>query len=148
MSRIRIELPGRFDFSQEFELHASHINHGGHLDSVQLLSIVSEARVRFFRWLGYSEAEVEGLAPIVADQAVQYRSQAFYGETVHVGMAADDHHKHGFDLAFGMHSPIDGREIARGKIGIVFVNLSTGRAVPSPPAFHRALSEVRCREEA
>ena len=61
MPRIQFALPERFVFSTELQIYISHVNQGGHLDNAQLLTLVSEARVRFFQSLGYREAGVEGL---------------------------------------------------------------------------------------
>ena len=48
MARIQIELPEQFNFSTDITLYGSHMNYGGHLDNALLLTVVSEARVRFF----------------------------------------------------------------------------------------------------
>lgn len=60
------------------------MNQGGHLDNAQLLSLVSEARLRFFQSLGYAEADVEGVSTVVGDMVAQYKSEAFHGETLRV----------------------------------------------------------------
>ena len=67
MPRIQFELPEQFTFSTEIQIYISHVNQGGHLDNAQLLTLVSEARVRFFQALGYLEANIEGLAVVVGD---------------------------------------------------------------------------------
>ena len=67
MVRVVFDLPAHFDFVTELQVYISHVNQGGHLDNAQLLSLVSEARVRFFRSLGYPEADVAGLATVVGD---------------------------------------------------------------------------------
>src|SRR5512133_2024778 len=73
MARIQIRLPSQFAFSTDIALYQSHINYGGHLDNALLLTLVSEARVRFFKSLGYTELNVEGVGILVADAALQYR---------------------------------------------------------------------------
>jgi acyl-CoA thioester hydrolase len=55
MPRIQIDLPEHFAFSTEITLYLSHMNYAGHLDNALLLSVVSEARARFFMSLGYTE---------------------------------------------------------------------------------------------
>ena len=59
MPRIQYDLPEPFVFSTELPIYTSHINWGGHLDNAQLLSLVGEARSRFFLWLDYEERRVE-----------------------------------------------------------------------------------------
>ena len=102
MTRIHIELPERFVFSTELPLYISHINYAGHLDNALLLTLVSEARVRFFKSLGYGELDVEGFGIVIADAAVQYKSEAFPGEIMVVRMAAADFGKYGCALFWHM----------------------------------------------
>ena len=113
-------------------MYISHVNQGGHLDNAQLLSLASEARVRFFRSLGYPEADVAGLSTVVADIVAQYKSEAFHGETLIVEMAPQDFNRYGFDLVFRMTEKTQGREIARGKIGIVFIDRASRRPASIP----------------
>ena len=135
MARIRIELPDRFAFSTAIPLLISHINYGNHLDNAQLLGVVSEARLRFLKSLGYTELDVEGVGIIVADAALQYRSEAFHGETMRVEMGVADFHEHGCDLVWRMTEAASGREVARGKTGIVFFDYAARKVAPVPEKF-------------
>jgi acyl-CoA thioester hydrolase len=91
--------------------------------------------VRFFKSLDYSELDVEGVGIIVADVAAQYRSEAFHGETMVVEMAADDFSKYGCDLVWRMSEQASGREVARGKHGIVFFDYAARKPAAVPPGF-------------
>lgn len=135
MARIKIELPERFIFSTELPIYINHINFGGHLDNALLLTLVSEARARFFQSLGYTELDVEGGGIIAADAAVQYKSEAFHGETMVLEMAADDFNKYGCDLVWRMSDKATGREVARGKTGIVFFDYEQRKVRSVPEAF-------------
>lgn len=135
MPRIKIDLPERFLFSTDLPIYIGHINYGHHLDNSQMLSLVSEARVRFFKSLGYTELDVEGVGIIVADVAAQYRAEAFHGETMVVEMSADDFNKYGCDLVWRLSDQASGREIARGKHGIMFFDYAARKASTVPPAF-------------
>jgi len=135
LARIQIELPERFVFSTALTIYINHINYGNHLDNSALLSLVSEARVRFFKSLGYSELDVEGLGIIVADAAVQYRSEAFHGEVLRFEMTAHDFNKYGCDLVWRASEQDSGREVARGKTGIVFFDYAARQPAAVPAAF-------------
>ena len=143
MARIHIQLPPQFAFSTEILLYQSHMNYGGHLDNALLLSVVSEARVRFFKSLGYTELDVEGVGILVADAALQYRSEAFHGETLRVQMLADDFNPYGFDLVFSMTEKTSQREVARGKVGVVFVDPEHKRVALLPQAFRQRLDRLK-----
>jgi len=137
MARIKIDLPEQFGFSTELPIYLSHINYGNHLDNALLLTLVSEARSRFFQSLGYRELDVEGLGIVVSDAAVQYRSEAHHGETMRVSMQAMDFNKYGFDLVWQMLDVVSGREVARGKTGIVFFDYTLKQIASVPFAFAR-----------
>jgi acyl-CoA thioesterase FadM len=147
MARLQFPLPNRFLFSTDIPIYISHVNQGGHLDNAQLLTLVSEARVRFFKWLGYQgELDIEGQSIVVGDMMAQYKSEAFYGETMQVDMVPDDFNKYGFDLVFRLQDKATGREVARGKTGGVFIGPVEGDAhakkvAPPPASFLRRLAE-------
>ncbi len=146
MARIQFELPAQFLFSTDIPIYISHVNQGGHLDNAQLLSLVSEARLRFFRWLGSrGELDIEGLSIVVGDMMAQYKSEAFYGETLQIDMVPDDFNKYGFDLVFRLRDKESGREVARGKTGVVFVGDAPegGKKVAPLPAAFRAKLQAR-----
>lgn len=142
MARIHIQLPEQFTFATDLTLYQSHLNYGGHLDNALLLTLVSEARVRFFKALGYTELDVEGVGILVADAAVQYRSEAFHGEVMVVQMAAADLGPKGCDLVWCMSEQSSQREVARGKTGIVFFDYRSHKVAPMPSAFRDKLAKL------
>ena len=142
MARVVFDLPPHFGFSTELQIYISHVNQGGHLDNAQLLSLVSEARVRFFKSLGYPEADVAGLSTVVGDIVAQYKSEAFHGETLRVEMTPQDFNRYGFDLVFCMTEKTQGREIARGKTGIVFIDRAARKPAPIPESIRQLLLQA------
>lgn len=142
MARIQFQLPERFTFSTEVQVYIGHINHGHHLDNARLLGLVSEGRVRFFRALGYTnELNLDGMTVAVGDVVVQYMSEAFYGETLRIDLLPDDASRYGFDLVFRLSEVQTEREVARGKLGMVFIDPTTKRATPIPEAFRQRLHD-------
>ncbi len=135
MARILIDLPETPFFRTEIPLYVQHINHGKHLDNAQLVALVGECRSRFLKHLGYSGGDVEGLAYVVADVAVQYKSEAFYPEVLILEMTPMDFHKYGCDLVFRATESVTGREVARGKQGIIFVDPEARKVAAVPAAF-------------
>lgn len=141
MARVLIDLPPRFAFSTEITIYIGHINYGHHLDNAALVGLVSESRVRFFKHFGYSELDVEGVGIVVADAALQYKSEAFHGETLVFEVAPADFNKYGCDLVWRTTDKASGREVARGKTGILFFDYQARRPVGVPPAF-RSKTEI------
>lgn len=143
MSRIQFALPERFVFATQIQIYISHVNQGGHLDNAQLLTLVSEARVRFFKSLGYRESDVAGCPIVVGDLVAQYKSEGFHGETMRVRMVPMDFNRYGFDLVYCMDCVDTGREVARGKIGIVFIDRTARKPAPVPTAFQVQLENLQ-----
>lgn len=135
MTRVQIQLPEHFAFSTAIPLYVNHINSAGHLDNALLLTVVTEARARFFIAQGYEELNVEGFGMIMADAAVQYKSEAFHGEVMVVEMAPMHFHRKGFDLVYRMSDQASGREVARGKSGMLCFDYGQRKVVPVPEAF-------------
>ena len=143
MPRIQFNLPDHFVFAADIQIYISHVNQGGHLDNAQLLTLVSEARVRFFKSLGYTEGNVAGFPIVVGDMVAQYKSEGFHGETMRGSMVPQDPNKDGFDRVYRMECLDTGREVARGKIGIVFVDRQTRTVALVPEAFWRKVAELK-----
>ncbi len=143
MARIKIELPQDFIFSTELAVLIGYINYGGHLDNGAVIDIVSEARMRFFKHLGYSEGNIEGVGIIVADAAIQYKSEAFHGETLVVHYNVRDFTRVGCDLVYKITEKLSGREVARGKTGIVFFNYSKRETVSVPEKFRLQIASQK-----
>lgn len=140
MARIQFETPASFPFAVSLPIYHSHINSANHLDNAQMLSLVAEARVRFFQWLSRPLSQpIEGLNTAVGDVVAQYKSEAFYGETMRIHLVPGDLNKYGFDLIFRMDDEATGRVVSCGKTGIVFVDPLSKRAAPMPEAFRKQL---------
>lgn len=135
MPRVHIDLPESLPFTTEMPIYVSHINEAGHVDNAQLLTLVSEARQRFFRSMQYTQVDVEGLGIVVADAAIQYQSEAFYGETLVIEMGATDFSKYGCDLAYQIRDKASARDVARGKTGIVFFDYGARKIARVPAPF-------------
>lgn len=132
MARISIELPDSFSFAKEIELTERHMNIGNHLDNALLLTLVSEARTGYWSQLGYSPFDLEGVATIVADAAVVYKAEAFSGEIMVVEQALRDFHQYGFDIVWRVSDKASGREVARGKHGVLCFNFAARKVAPIP----------------
>jgi len=139
MARIDIALPEHFSFLTEITVLSLHINYAAHLDNALLLSLVNDARMRYWHALGYGMQDIEGILPIVGDAALQYKSEAFLGEVMVVELAARDFHKYGFDLVWRMREKTTAREVARGKTGILCLDVATRKLTAIPQKFFASL---------
>jgi acyl-CoA thioester hydrolase len=140
MSRIKIELPGKFVFHCKIPVRITDINYGNHLGNDSVLSIIHEARVQFLAHYGCTELNVFGKALIMTDVAIAFKSEGFYGDTLEVGIIPEEFTEHGFDLLYKLTSVKTGKEIAAAKTGMVCFNYDTRKVAPLPGEFSRLFS--------
>jgi acyl-CoA thioesterase FadM len=104
MSRVKIQLPEQFSFRCSISVRITDINYGGHVGNDAVLSIIHEARMQYFKSLGYAEMNVGGAGTIMADVAVEFKHELFYGDIVAVSVTAGELSKVGFDLIYKLET--------------------------------------------
>jgi acyl-CoA thioester hydrolase len=134
MGRIHIEVLSEFLFETTLEVRASDLNYGNHLGHDSVLTIMQEARIRFYRTLGFvNELNFEGdVGQVISDVAVVYKSEAFLGDVLICKIAAADFNKYGFDLIYILINNETQKEVARGKTGIVCFDYSSRKITQVP----------------
>ena len=142
MSRIKIEIPEKFIFKTEIPIRITDINYGGHFGNDSLLSIIHEARVRFFKSLGFDELDVEGVGIIMTDAQVQYKQEGFYGDILIIEIALTDFTPIGFDFIYRVTNKNTLKEIALAKTGIVFFNYDERKTAKIPAGFKERIEEL------
>lgn len=139
MGRLKIQLPDQFDFSTEIPLRITDLNYGGHLGNDVALALLHEARVRFLRYHGFTEHDIGGAGILMADAALVYKSEGFYGDTLQVEVGTMDFTRVGCDVVYRVSRKKDGREIVHAKTGIVGYDYERKRVVRLPGVFLRAM---------
>jgi acyl-CoA thioester hydrolase len=119
MPRIKIDLPADFNFSTIIPVRITDINYGGHVGNDAILSLLHEARLQFLRHLGYSELEFSGVGLIMADVAIEFKSELFYGDTLIASVTPGELGKVGFDVIYRLE-----KEKAKGDPAKVIVALA------------------------
>ena len=135
MGRVKLEIPTDFIFETELPIRIGDINYGGHLGNDAVLSLVHEARIRFFKSNGFTELDVAGAGIILSDVVIVYRAEAFYGQTLRVEVTAGDFTRTGCDLFYRLTDRESGNEVARSKTGIAFFDYDRRKVVAVPDAF-------------
>lgn len=144
MPRIQLELPAAFLYSCELTVRAADLNYGNHVGNDSMLTIMQEARIRFYRSMGYkNELNFEGsVGHIVADAAVVYKSEAFLGDVLVIQVGINDFNKYGFDMFYRITNKITAKEVAIGKTGIVFFDYDTRKVAGIPAAFMQKVNAL------
>lgn len=121
MARIKLVIPERFSFKCEIPVRITDVNYGGHVGNDAILSIIHEARMQFLTKLGYTETEFAGTGMIMADAAIEFKGELFYGESVTVSVTAADLSKIGFDVYYKLEKEVKTNTIlvALAKTGMI-----------------------------
>jgi acyl-CoA thioester hydrolase len=134
MGRVQIEIPSNFLYETILDVRASDLNYGNHLGHDSVLTIMQEARIKFYRTLGFeNELSFQGdVGQVISDVAVVYKSEAFLGDVLLCKIAAADFNKYGFDLIYLLINNQTQKEVARGKTGIVCFDYSSRKIAQIP----------------
>lgn len=112
MARIQITVP---DTSALAVIHIpvriTDINYGNHLGNDALVSIIHEARMRFLQQHQLSELDAGGIGLIMADLAVSYKKESFYGDQLSISIYADAIARASFELIYKITTQREGKEI-------------------------------------
>jgi acyl-CoA thioester hydrolase len=98
--RVKIEFLTPFVFQVDIPVRISDINYGGHVGNDAILSLVHEARIAFFSNWKMTEMNAGGVSIIMADAAVQYRAEAFYGDIIKVEICVGEISSIAFELYY------------------------------------------------
>lgn len=140
MARIKIDLPDKFSFSTNIPILISDINRGGHLGWDSMFRILNEATVQFWNLLDLPEAEGERISRITVDAGINYRQQAYHGQTLRVEIDTNEFTNKGFNLVYRVTELDSGTEIARAKSGILCYDYQKQKVIPIPDELRNKLS--------
>lgn len=134
MSRIKIELPEQFSFSCSIPVRISDINYGGHVGNDAILSILHEARLQFLKSHDWTEMDVAGVSLIMSDVGIEFKGEAFYGETIIAAVTASDATRVGFHLYYKLTKQTADKEVivALAKTGMVCFDYKSRKVVLLP----------------
>jgi acyl-CoA thioester hydrolase len=100
MSRIKIDLPDSFAFSTNLSVQITDLNYGAHVGNDKVLSFLHEARVRYLQSFGYTEFNMEGIGLIMADAALIFKNEIFYGDPLLISIQPTEFSRVGFELIY------------------------------------------------
>lgn len=139
MARVKLDVPDRLPFSTELQVRITDVNYGGHLGNDALLGLLHEARVQFFRSLGWTEQNVGGAGIIMTDAVLAYRAESFAGDRLRIAVGAADPAATSCDIVYRVTQAGSGALVATGKTGIAFFDYTARRVVAMPEEVRHVL---------
>lgn len=128
-----------FPFFTDFEVRYGDLDTLGHVNNVAYFVYMETARLRYIMALG--ERIGQPLPDIVVGSArCDYRTPAYFGETMRVGVRVTRVGRSSVDLAYRIAQRDSGRLVAEGHSVTVFVDPASGRSTPLPPDWREVLA--------
>lgn len=142
MSRVKIEMPEYFSFTTKIPVRITDVNYGGHVGNDSILSILHEARLQYLQQFGYSEMNMEGAGIIMADVAIEFKMEAFYGDVLIASVTAGNFQRAGFDLYYRIEKTAGEKmiTIANAKTGLICYDYTRKKICAIPETAVKMLS--------
>jgi acyl-CoA thioester hydrolase len=124
MARVKLVITTDKIFTANIPVRISDINYGNHVGNDSFVSILHEARLQWLNSHGFTELDIEGTGLIMSDLAVEFKQEAFYGDTIEVVLSTGDITSAGFELYYQLFTNRNNQQqlLARAKTGMVCYN--------------------------
>jgi len=134
MAIIKIDLPNTFSFSCDIPGRITDLNYGGHVGNDTVLTIIHEARMQFLKQLGYTEMDFGGTGMLMADVAIEFKSELFYGDIVIASVITGEISKVGFELLYKLEKKAGSikKLVAAAKTGMICYDYERKKIVAVP----------------
>ena len=142
MQRVKIQLPQKFDFSCKIPIRITDLNYGGHVGNDAILSLLHEARLQYLNHFQFSELDFGGVSLIMADVAIQFKNELFYGDTIIASVAAVEFSKVAFEIYYKLEKQNGDKRlmIAAAKTGMVCYDYINKKIAQVPQEVKERLS--------
>jgi acyl-CoA thioester hydrolase len=137
MARVRLDIPAHKIFTTDIPVRITDINYGNHVGNDALVSIVHEARMQWLASNNFTELKIGGAALIMADLAVEYKAESFYGDTLTVAISIGEITKISFEIFYEITTTRNDKKIviANAKTGVVCFDYGARKVIAIPPIF-------------
>ena len=137
MARIKLTLPEHKIFTTKIAVRITDINYGNHLGNDALVSMLHEARMQWLTSLNYTELNIKNASLIMADLAVEYKSESYYGDVFLIDIFIGEITKVSFEIFYNIYTMRKGESIliAKAKTGMVCYDYDAKKVVNIPEEF-------------
>ena len=141
MGRIKLIIPEHKIFSTEIAVRITDINYGNHLGNDALVSMLHDARMQWLSSLNYTELNIENAALIMADLAVEYKAESFYGDVLFIGISIGEITKVSFEIFYEVTAIRSDKKIliAKAKTGMVCYDYEAKKVANIPKRFSQII---------
>lgn len=141
MARVKLEIPENKIAVLTVPVRITDINYGNHAGNDAFVSIMNEGRMQWLKQYGYTELNVEGTGLILADLAVEFKAEAFYGDNIEIEISIGEISKVSFELYYRLSAKRNENNIllALAKTGMVCYDYEVKKVVTIPEKLRKIL---------
>jgi acyl-CoA thioester hydrolase len=141
MARVKLDIPQNKIFATDIPVRITDINYGNHVGNDALVSIVHEARMQWLAHNKYTELNLAGAALIMADLAIEYKAESFYGDALNVAISIGEITKISFEIFYEITTTRNDKKIliANAKTGMVCFDYEARKVMSIPEQFLKFL---------
>lgn len=134
MTRLKIDLPEKKLLTVSVPVRITDINYGNHVGNNAIVEIIHEARVQFLQKYNFTELNVAGVALIMSELLVEYKSESFYQDVLEVTIFCGEITRVAFELFYQVSAKRNGQEvlIALAKTGMVCYDYKMKKVIAVP----------------
>lgn len=138
--RVKIQFPEHKLFSTDLRIRITDVNYGNHTGNDSMVGLLHEARLQWLVSIGFSELNAGGTSLIMADLAIAYKNETFYGDEITIEIYVDTITAKSFNLYYKVFKKNDPEMIeATAKTGMACFDYDERKIVPMTDALRNAL---------
>lgn len=142
MARVQLDLPEQFIYTHTINVRMTDLNTGKHVGNDQMISLLSEARYRFFCHIGFDQFDTDKQSIVVTDLVATYKTESFAQDDLQFEVGLMDFNKYGADLIFRVSKQPGGQLVVLAKQGFVFFDHQSHAIMPVPTAFREQFADL------
>jgi acyl-CoA thioester hydrolase len=142
MTKIKLPSITNPIFTTNLSVRIYDLNYGNHLGNDSLLSLIHEARVRFFKQMHFTELDIDGVGILITNLVVHYKAEAFYGGEIQINIGLGEISKTGVDLHYELQLKNKEKNLARALTTCTFFDYKNSKVTRVPPVFLQALNNM------
>jgi len=142
MIKLKVD-EAKIIFKTTIPVLVNHLNYGNHLGYDSVLSIIQEARMRWLKQYGLGEKTLQGdIGYLIGDVILNYKSEAFHGDILSVGMYIDNIKSKSFDIKYIVKNEATDKLVAVSLTSHVCFNFQSKKVVAIPFEFQEIISKI------
>ena len=141
MARLKLIIPTNKIAVITIPVRITDINYGNHVGNDAFIAIIHEARMLWLWQYGYTELNIEGTGLILADLAVEFKSESFYRDLIDVTISTGEITKVSVELYYQLTTVRNGETIllAHAKTGMVSYDYAVKKVIAIPEKLQQIL---------